>query len=252
MAALLATGLVACIDLTVDPKSIGAIEFVAPSMPSVIVGDTLRDSTGAPEQLVAKVFTSDGDQVAGAPATFVSIDSLVTIVGGSFVVASAGVTGTSTLYASVGSLQSAARQLQVINRPDTVAAGTALQDTILYFQPLTGTLDDSLTSVGVVVRDTAGAPVRAVLVSFRLVYRGVALAPADTGTYALLNDNSRPSRVDTTDATGAASRRVRFRARAGVVTRDTIVVEASVKALRQPLKGSPVSFTLLVLPRLTP
>lgn len=255
--AALLSAVVSCFDLTVDPSQIGSIEFVAPSLPSMIVGDTLRDSLGVAESLVAKVFTSDGKEVTGSPATFVATDSVVLIVAGNRVVSKrrvAGtatdfVTGTAKLFASVGSLQSAVRFLEIINRPDSLAPNSALQDTILYFEPRTGTLDDSLTSVGVLVRDTTGAPARAVVVSFRIVRRGVALTATDTGTYALINDNSRPSRTDTTDATGVASRRIRFRARAGTVTRDTIMVQASVSVARKMLKNSPLSFLLVVLPK---
>lgn len=257
--AVLLSAVVSCIDLTVDPTQIGSIEFVAPTMPSMIVGDTLRDSSGVAESLVAKVFTTDGKEVAGSPASFVATDSIVLIVAGNRVVSSrglagkatGGVTGTAKLFASIGSLQSAVRLLEIINRPDSLAANSALQDTILYFEPRTGTLDDSLTSVSVLVRDTTGAPARAVLVSFRILRNSVPLVATDTGTYALLNDNSRPSRIDTTDAGGVASRRVRFRARAGTVTRDTIKVQASVSVARKALKNSPVSFTLLVLPKPT-
>ena len=48
--------LIGCIDWTVDPDEIVAIEFPEPPAPAVVAGDTLRDSTGVVAPLTAIFF----------------------------------------------------------------------------------------------------------------------------------------------------------------------------------------------------
>ena len=77
MAALLAGA--GCLDLSTDPDEIVAIEFNELPWPSIVAGDTLRDSTGAVATLGARLLDGDGDEVTG-PVEFLSQDGDVRVL----------------------------------------------------------------------------------------------------------------------------------------------------------------------------
>lgn len=242
----LAAGTASCIDLSVNPDEIASIEFVAPANPSLAQGDTLFDSLGRADRLVARVFTANGDLVADAPVTFVATDTLVRVVNGNMLVGRKDSTGTSKVYAVSGQLQSVVRNVVVIKRPDSVAFNGSAEDTIRIKAPATGVAIDTSKSVAVTVRagTTLSTPVR---VKFELLRRGVPLAPADTGTYALVTTGARLSTVDTTDGTGVASRVIRIRTASGASVTDSLAVRATV-TMAGPLKSKPILRTVLILP----
>ncbi|MBK8646623.1 MAG: hypothetical protein IPN16_08820 [Gemmatimonadetes bacterium] len=199
----LVAGTTSCIDLSVDPAEVASIEFVAPANPSLVRGDTLVDTLGRADRLVARVYTADGDLVADAPVYFVATDTLVKVVNGNRIVA-ADTTGTSKVYAVSGQLQSIARSLSIIRRPDSIAFNGTGPDTLRLRPPTAGTAIDTSKSVAVTVRAGTGSatPVR---VKFELLRRGVLLAPGDTGTYALVSSGRAYPR--STPPMGAESRR---------------------------------------------
>lgn len=244
---VLAAGTVSCIELSVDPDSLAAIEFPAPTNPSVVAGDTLRDTLGAVERLRVRAFGGDGDEIADAQATFVGTDTFATIVDGNILVGRPGVRGTAKVYAIVGGLQSLVRNIEVIPRPDSIAPDGESVDTVRYIPPTTGTATDSSAKVSFVVRAGAST-VNAVRVKLEIERDGVVLAPGDTGTYALVGPLGRVSAVDTTDGSGIVSRTLRVRTVAGTVIRDTIVVRANATIGGAPLKGAPARVTIVVIP----
>ncbi|MBK6486280.1 MAG: hypothetical protein IPF98_05315 [Gemmatimonadetes bacterium] len=247
LAGLCATvGAVSCIELSVDPTAVGSIEFLAPSNPSIVRRDTLRDTTGAPERLRARVFSTGGDELTDIEVSFVNTDSVVTIRDGNLVVSLLDTSGSARIYASAAGLQSIVRTFDIIRRPDSIAASVA-EDTVSYPAPATGTSIDTSTTIGFVVRSGSNT-VASVRVSFELLRGGVPLAVNDTGTYALVRAGGIVSRVDTTDASGVAQRTLRVRAVAGTVLRDTIVVRANVSLGGAPLKGAPALMQVVILP----
>lgn len=241
-----AVGTAACIELSVDPTAVGSIQFDAPPATAIVIGDTLRDTTGAVSPLRARVFAANGDEITDAEVLFTNTDSLVTIEDGNLVVSTRDTTGTAKLFASIGGLQSSARSLPVIPRPDSIAPRVTL-DTIAYRPATTGASLDTL-SIGFIVRagtSTVG-PVR---VSFQLYRGGTPLAPNDTVTYALITAVGRVSTVDTTDGSGLALRVLRVRIPAGSTPTDTLVVRARTALGGAPLKGDTIAATILVRPQ---
>ncbi|MEP7384338.1 MAG: hypothetical protein ABI910_21860 [Gemmatimonadota bacterium] len=235
----------ACIELSVDPKAIGSIEFLAPTVASLIKQDTLRDTTGAIAPLRARVFSADGEEMTDIEVTFVNTDSLVTIKDGNLVVSTRDTVGFAKVYATAGGLQSNARSIEVIRRPDSIAPRVAV-DTVAYKAPTTGTSLDT-ASVGFIVRSGTNT-VGSVRVTFRLYRGGTLLAPGDTVRYALVTALGRVSTVDTTDASGLALRVLRVRTPAGTTETDTLVVRASTALGGPPLKGDTIAVTILVRP----
>jgi hypothetical protein len=213
---------VGCIELGVDPASIGSIEFPPPSSPSLVLGDTLRDAAGVPERLKARVFTTGGDEITDLEITYVNSDSLVRIVDGSLVVTSDTLLGTARVYAEAGGLQSNARTIEVVRRPDSLAARTAI-DTIAYSVPAV----DTSTKVGFLVR-SGSTGVGSIRVKLELLRDGVALPAGDTTTYALVTPLGRVSAVDTTDTSGLVERIFRLRTVAGTAISDSLQVRATV------------------------
>ncbi|MCC6929807.1 MAG: hypothetical protein IT359_12575 [Gemmatimonadaceae bacterium] len=238
--------LASCIELTVDPKEIAAIEFIAPANPSFVVGDSLRDTLGAVTSLQAKVFDAGGDLVPNAPLYFVTVDSLSRIAGNSLLVANKKLVGTTKVYAVSGRLQSAARSLAIIASPDSIAFTPATVDTIKLKIPSSGSTLDTSTTVKVTVR-AAGGVASTVRVRFELERRGTLLGPADTATYALVNTGLMHSRIDTTDASGTASRTLRVRVTAGTPVLDTLVVRATA-TMGGVLQHKPALKTFLIVP----
>ena len=119
-------------------------------------------------------------------------------------------------------------------------------DTIKVKVPATGSALDTSATVKVTVR-AAGSVASTVRVRFELSRRGTPLGPADTATYALVSTGLRASRVDTTDATGTASRTIRVRVAAGASVLDTLVVRATA-TMGGVVRNKPALKTILVLP----
>jgi hypothetical protein len=78
------------------------------------------------------------------------------------------------------------------------------------------------------------------LVSFAIV------SPADTLLAKLVDDAGLASRVDTTDDSGTASRKIRLSPVRLTALRDSIIVNATVKYRGAQVGGSPVRLVLIV------
>jgi hypothetical protein len=240
---------IACVD-TSAPETAASISTLRLPSPSVVVGDVLRDSTGAPAPMSATVFSGTGVVLTDAPVTFVTLDSSVAIDGDGTVhglrVDSVG----ARILASVEGLQTPAVRLFVTLKPEQVTGSSTSQmtfpapaaqapaDSIVQSVPLTVTVKNGTRGVqGFVVRyELARSP-----------------APADPQrpTTFIADDQGRSSDRDTTNLQGVASRKVSFlhrRANAALLggTPDTIIVRAIVRYLGADVPGSPVLFNVPV------
>lgn len=235
----------ACIDLSIDPDEIVAIELAEFPWPSVVAGDTLRDATGAVAPLIARLFDGDGDVVEG-PVEFLVARPGVRIIAGDRLVADDTTTGAVGILASTPGIQSVFREIQVVPAPRSMAAGGVVT-------PLRWVVPDdpnTNTSQPLSVRVLAAADsgVRSWIVTFQLEAGGRLIAENDTTQIFLVGDNGRPSYVDTTDASGGASRRVRLRIAPGLVAPDSAIVTIRASYKGQPLPGSPIRLVLPISP----
>jgi len=245
-------GAVACIDLSVDADAVGSIEFPPLPAPSVVSGDTLRDTTGAPYPLAAIVYAANGDVLSDRPVIFLSTDTLTHIKDGGIVIGDTLTFGStdfvSRLVASADGLQSLVRDLAVVPRPDTVVRQGAEVDTILYSLPALAS--DTSMALAVVLRSyraTDTIPVTRYVVTYRLMtFAGASVPSTDTTrAFFMVDDAGRITTIDTT-AGGTASRRLRFRINQGQAAVDSIQVLAEVRLGRQFVPGSPVTWTVWV------
>lgn len=241
LVAVIAAASGACIDVSGGDGSVLSIQFDSLPSPSVVVGDTLRDTTGAVVFPTVRAFDSRGEEIPQPIVRFQAadaglfVDSVTGIVRGDSVRTTA-----ARIVATVGSLQ-AVRTVAVTWRPDSVAAING-RDSLQY-----SLLDSTLNiSPELKVKVTHGAggdtAVASYIVSFAVVSAG-------DPRLAELVTAGKPSRVDTTDASGIAGRSLRVRPVYMTAPIDSVIVHATVKYRGAPVRGSPAELILRLKPR---
>jgi hypothetical protein len=233
---------VACTEISSSSTAVLSIQFDSLGAPSVVVGDTLRDTTGAVVRPVVHVFNFKGNEIIPAPVYFLSPDSGITVDSATGVVFADSLLATpARIVATVGTLQ-AVQKVDVTLSPDLIQAVNALDslqysllDTTVNVSPL---LQVKLTH-GIAPDDSA---VKSWIVSFAIV------AQSDPKLGELVNDVGMASVVDTTDATGIAGRKIRVHPVFLKSTVDSIVVNATAKYRGAQVNGSPVRLVLLLKP----
>ena len=235
----------ACTDVSGSSTSVLSIQFDSLAAPSVVVGDTLRDTTGAVVVPVVHAFNFKGDEITAFSARFQSPDSGVSVDSVTGIIVGDTLRSTPVrIVATVGTLQ-AVQRLDLTLRPDLIAAvngrdslSYSLLDTTLNVSPL---LTVKLTH-GVAPNDSV---VKSYIVSFSIV------SQPDPRLGELVNGAGKPSIVATTDASGVAGRAIRlhplFLTSATAV--DSIIVNATARYHGTEVSGSPVRLVLKVKPR---
>ena len=232
----------ACGDLSVDPDEVTAIVFDELPSPSIVAGDTLRDSTGAVAPLMARLFDAEGDEVMG-PLEFFPQGPSLRVISGHRLVAERTATGSVGVLASTIGIQSIVRQVEIVEAaPDSLSAS----DIIVPLEWVVPDDPQQNTSQPLIVRVLSGpdSGVRLWVVKFRLEVGGRIIPENDTTQIFLVGETGRPSYTDTTDATGRASRRVRLRVLPGLVPPDSAVITAFASYRGSPLIGSPARMVL--------
>ena len=236
----------ACTDVTGAKNEILSIQFDTLASPSVVLGDSLRDTTGAIALPRVTAYDFGGAVIPGAAVRYRSADRGVTVDSVTGLIRGDSLRATpARIIATVGAIQ-AQQLLSVSLRPDTMFATTA-RDTIVY--SLLDTTSNLSKAVEVSVRHgMAGADsgVAAYLVSF-------AISPASrSGIADIVDDGGRNSLVDTTDASGLAGRRIRLHATAPTFvakTTDSVIVTATAKYRGRVVGGGPVRLVVVFKPR---
>ena len=232
-----------CTDVSGSSTSVLSIQFDTLGAPSVVVGDTLRDTTGAVIRPVVHAFNFKGEEILPAPVFFLSPDSGLTVDSVTGIVVGDSLRSTpARIVATVGRLQ-AVQRLNLTLRPETIVAKNAF-DSLLY--SISDTTQDISPALTVLL--THGAA-RDSVVPFYIVSFTIVSQP-DPQLGELVNDNGRASSVDTTDATGVAGRKIRLHPlHLGSVTQvDSIIVNATARYHGAVVSGSPVRLVLLFKP----
>jgi hypothetical protein len=233
---------IGCTEISSSSTAVLSIQFDSLASPSVVVGDTLRDTTGAIGRPVVHVFNFKGNEITPAPVYFLSPDSGITVDSATGIVVADSLLSTpARIVATVGTLQ-AIQKVDVTLSPDLIQAINAvdslqysLLDTTVNVSPL---LQVKLTH-GIAPDDSA---VKSWIVSFAIV------AQSDPKLSELVNDVGMASGVDTSDATGIAGRKIRVHPVFLKSTVDSIVVNATAKYRGVQVNGSPVRLVLLLKP----
>jgi hypothetical protein len=269
----------ACSDVPSDPNTPFSIEFNRASSPSVVLGEAMFDSLGNAAPLTARVFNAKGEEIVGAPVTYhvvayanvdstnpafvdsvpLTVDAATGVVTGK--TAAVYATKTARVFAQAGKLQSQTVIVTATRHPDTLSAAGSLTDSLmlsflntdsLLVAPSAGFTVRVLHTVGAVTAADSAVP--AYLVRFQIVQP--ASAPSDTSYVMLTNGDRKRSELDTTDASGNASRLIRVRRvnfpfdkapGADGLIRDTVVVQASAyREGNQLVPGSGITFRLII------
>jgi hypothetical protein len=247
----------ACLDFSTDPDALLYITFDPLPFPSVVAGDTLRDSTGVVAPLRAKAVNGRGEEISNAAVRYYAVRDTA---GALDIDSTAGVVVSSDakpqavrVVASVGSLQSAPALLSVTTSPDSLAPETA-NDTISYsFTDTTLNISAALR-VKVLHNDssTFWSGVNGWIVRYTLE------DPADTVYASVFGENNRvlsaaPNglfHVDTTGADGGAARKLRIRPGPPIASPlDSVALRVDAVYRGQPLRGSPARIVVYLRPR---
>lgn len=249
-------GCVACTEVGTDPNAVVALRFEGSAYPSIVVGDSLRDSLGALQPLVATALNYKNEPVPDVPIEFSSPDTVLRVFDDGVVFATRRTAGDAParVFATTGSLQSQPDSLFVVHRADSIRAGKDVETVFVGTAGGTSGPDSLAFSIfGDTVAGQPKATVRSWLVSFRLRHRGQLLAPTDTTfAYTFETGGGSPPRriatfIDTTDTQGRAARRVFVRSLSSTATEDTIYLIATIRK-RMP-NSAPVSAETMILLR---
>ncbi len=241
--ALMASAAIALACTKIPTSSDEILSFTVNPLPSpsVVVGDSLRDSTGVVKPITVSAFNYQGGAAQSPKLRFaaadrgIRVDSLTGIVTGDSVRSSA------RIIVTVGSIQ-APITLGVALRPDSLA-GMNARDSLSY-----SLLDTTVNvSPAMSVKLLHGRGGDSAVVGYRVSFSII----RPTGSIAqLLNDAGvAGSTADTTDATGVASRRIKLNVAQLTAVSDSVVVLASASYRGAPVKGSPVRLVLKYKPK---
>lgn len=253
----------ACAEVGTGPEVPAAIELGPFAFPSVVVGDTLRDSLGVVAPIKAIVRNSAGDVIADARPVYLYADfikdSALRVDSLTGVVAARAVVSQGRLAARVGTSLQVLRTLIATVRPDTMFRGAAAPEALVVsLLPDTGRAraeGNTTGDLGVQVRNRQGASpvgVSGWLVSYRLIKPANPTNDTTKGVF-LVTERLAPSLVDTTSTEGTVARRVRVRpalfpvAQGTARVTDTVIVEATARYRGQVVRGGPVRILVPVI-----
>lgn len=243
-AGIAAVAAISCTKVGTGPSVPVAIEFLAPPLPSLVVGDSMRDTSGQAAPLRAVVFNSDDQPIPDAPIRFLAIDSLGRVQ----LDTTTGIlvgrdTGQVRIIAHVGSLQSEPITVTVVQPPTAIFALDPLIDTLDYTIDFT-TGRDTLLNMRVRLVHVEGTDT--VSVPSYLVRYGFEYPPgfdnSDSTRVQLVNGSSRKaSLLATTGADGSTAQALRI---TPFATPDTDSVIVAARAGQPGGPATPVRFVL--------
>jgi hypothetical protein len=239
-----------CTNVGTAPNAIVSLAFDTLPYPSVVAGDTLRDSLGRAAALHALAYNADGNLIANPALQYLALDSGVDIDASGYLVATTLTSGSVRVVAAAASLQSLTKTVIITREPSLFAVSANAVDTVKYtLDSATNNLSPALTVK--LTRDSAGVPVGVpgFLVSWQVTFHGAAIANNDL-TASLWDDAKHTSALDTTSADGTAARSLRIRSiLLPPASADSFVVFATTRYLGLPVAGSPARFVIHFRPR---
>ena len=229
-----ALGCGGCTQVPTDADAVVAIRFEGSAYPSIVLGDSLRDSLGALQPLMATPLNYRNEPVPDAPVEFASPDTVLRVFSDGVVYARGRRPDTAAVvFATTGSLQSQPDSLFVVFRADSIAADSAIMT-----RPTGATVVPDSVGFRVYVPGVGGAaatPAQSWLVSFQLILHDQALEPTDTtAAYTFTGPLTRRVRsfIDTTNSGGSVSRGLIVTCQALATGPDSIIVRATIRDRR--------------------
>jgi len=243
----------ACVDMSAPDGAASISALLLPS-PSVVVGDTMRDSTGAVAPLHVTAYDANSSPIDGLATLFFITDSakIAHLANSSFLVGDK--QGTAHVIGQVTGVQTLPALVHVTLAPTAFAlAPTPLPDTLVV--DLKGLTDTTAAStktqaIAVTLKGAGDTATVGFIVKFELVSAPATTAGSATPAVFISGDAGKASLVDTTDATGA-SRNVVVKSalladdalKSGAKS-DSVVVLVSTFYKGKPVSGSPIRVKL--------
>lgn len=243
-------GAAACSDLSSTPGGAQSLSIDSLPFPSVVVGDTLRDTLGIAAPVTAKVYDGANRLIAGAPVRFIALDTGLRVDSVTGRVTGVNRRTGARLLASVGGLQTSPKTLGVTNRPDTASNPDPVRRLVYVTVPRTDPANSYSLRVKVGSRPllpgttSADSVSEGWLVRFTLVRAPVG---AVDSTFVSAGIANSPWAV--TDAGGVATKSLRVVPTLGSRVRDTAIVSASVTYKGLAVRGSPVQIVIPLAPQ---
>jgi hypothetical protein len=231
----------ACRPIPAPDNGVLSLSAVKLPSPGVVVGDTMRDSIGnaAPVRVVAYGTGGESDTITTTAATFIVFDRGAHVSPEGYVIGDSVRDTPVRIIGSVGTLQTSPTDVFVTPLPDSLASSTAIPTDTVAFTPLDSAASANVSAdlAGTVLATGASpaVPVQAVIVRYTILYAPPGVNGAVSGL--LVDPAGRPSSVDTSDASGQVSRRIRVRPQAPSAI-DSFVVSMSAEYAGVPLRGS--------------
>ena len=253
-AALVAAGAAACDEFGTGVGEIGYIAFDGVPWPSLVAGDTMRDSLGVATPLRASAYDAAGRLIPDAAFTYLLLDTGAVIDADGTLRATTRRDGTLRVVASLNGLQTADQLIRVTRRPDSAFAAAGASQTLRWVLPDGSANTSTDLRLALVSGDSIGVPpgVGGWIVRWRTVHDGDTFAPGDTSLAVLQGTGGARGAVDTTTAEGTATRRLRVFAGRIPAPVDSFIVLAEVRRWGAPVPGSPVRFVVNIAPTTTP
>ncbi len=254
---MVSLALASCLDFSTSPDEIFYLTFETLPYPSVVAGDTLRDSTGAVAVLRASAVNARGDVVSAAPMRFYAIDDTSQVLAVDSVtgrVVSESTTPRNVrIIASLAGLQSPPLTLAITKKPDSLALQVT-RDTISYsFIDTTLNFSKALTA-NVLHHDSttfySGVTGWVVRYTLETALDTVSASLVDDQNKRMRDVPSGLSHSDTTLADGSVARKLRISP--GLPLTEPldsvgVLVEAKYKGVH--IAGSPARVMVYVKPR---
>ena len=234
--------LAACTEIPSGANDILSFQFDPLPSPSVVFGDSLRDSLGVVRGITLKAYNFSGTEIPDLPVTFRAVDRGIRVDSVTGVVIGDSVRTSARVVANLGAL-SGTVTIAVSQKPDTVRGSNAF-DSLAYSVIDTLNISSEL-SVRVLTYTpvAADSSVGSYIVSFRVA------SPADTALAKLVNDNGARSTIDTTNSSGIAGRKIKLDVTRLTNLVDSVIVQAFVKYRGVNVRGSPARLVLKVKPK---
>jgi hypothetical protein len=247
---------IACVDMSAPggPASISTLQLPSPS---VVAGDTMRDSNGVAQPITVIAFDANGIPTTGNLKLFITDTfRFARVTATNFLIGDS--LGQTRLVGQVDGVQTQVTNVFVTLAPAKIVRTAVTADDTLR-PPLGGDSASTIATKAVSVRllsanDSAS---QGMIVRYRIVNP---LAPRnELQPAAFITSGGKISSVDTTDQSGTASRDVTVIAnfiadgavRAGTKI-DSLVVEVSAKYKGLPVPGSPLIISLPIRAGSTP
>lgn len=241
IAFLIAVVAAACNEVGTNPNTPVAIQLDAPASPSVLLGDTLRDSLGHAAPLHVTVFNYKNDSIGGIPVSFLAVDSTgaVTVDPALGVVVGHSLVPGVLVVATAAGLQSIPDTIAVVDTPSVMLAEDSARDSVDF--SFAGGLRDTVLTLRVrLLHLTDSVAVPRYAVHYTIVHP----APydnTDSTNVQVVKNQTVAQLVDTTDANGSTNLGLKLTPFTHAFN-DSLVVQVSATAPGGLPAGSPVTY----------